>query len=322
MKKRRKGLLAWFRKGSAGVTVFEVMIALALFAVIITPVMRSFVTAIQVNKRGRDVMVATDVANSIMEGIKSKTYEEVVMALCAAPTGFTTSVGDESSSAKLALSSINDNWYNMGHVGGIDPGKKILESGAPMTTRNFHGDFESTYISVGADDCHKRTAAETEDQVMAGKAIQDLKLGFDPTMTYEDYMKTNFDKLLYFGFTGNVQFADPTHSSGKGVPKTTYMLYSRIQKDNRFYDATVTFLPRSHTQNNGKAEMRRPVGGGSYEAADTYFTYEVIVKVYEYHYDPAKKLWVGRFAEDGSNTFQDPPIAELHSGILNKSINK
>ena len=72
MKKKRKGLFRWFRKGSAGVTVFEVMIALALFAVIITPVMRSFVTAIKVNKRSRDVMIATDVADAIMEGIKGR----------------------------------------------------------------------------------------------------------------------------------------------------------------------------------------------------------------------------------------------------------
>ena len=322
MKKKRKGLLAWFRKGSAGVTVFEVMIALALFAVIITPVMRSFVTAIQVNKRGRDVMVATDVANSIMEGIKSKTYEEVVMALCSAPTGFTTSVGSDTSSAKLALSSINDNWYNMGHVGGINPGLKLLESGAPMTTRNFHGDFESTYISVTQYNCHKRTADEVEDQVMAKKAINDLRLNFDPTMTYEDYLADPYDKLLYFGFTGGVQYDDPNHSTGKGVPKTTYMLYSRIQKDNRFYDATVTFLPRSHTQNDGDVNMRKAIGVGTYEKSDTYFTYEVCVKVYEYHYDPATKVWVGRFADDGSDTFADPPIAELHSGILNKSINK
>jgi hypothetical protein len=269
-------------------------------------------------------MVATDVANSIMEGIKSKTYEEVVMALCDAPTGFTTSVGSDTSSAKLALSSINDNWYNMGHVGGINPGKKILESGAPMTTRDFRGDFASEYRNITDNNCHGYKATEVDDQAMAAKAIEDIRLNFNPAMTdeeYEEYMTNPFDKLLYFGFN-NIQYADPLHSSGKGIPKLAYMLYSHIQMDNRLFDATVTFLPRSHTQNDGKAEMRKSVGGGAYEKADTYFTYEVTVKVYEYHYDPAKKLWVGRFAEDGSNAFQDPPIAELHSGILNRSINK
>ncbi len=323
MKKKRKGLFKWFRKGSGGVTVFEVMIALALFAVIITPVMRSFVTAIKVNKRSRDVMIATDVADAIMEGIKGKTYEEVVAALCSAPTGFTTSVDDKEGSAKLALSSINNNWYNQGHVGGMDSSKKILKKGgAAMTLGDYTGDYESTYRNISADNRHGFTADQVDDQAMAGKAITELRTFFDPTQTYEEYTANNDDKLLYFGFSSGLQYTDDSNPSGKGVPKLTYMLYSRIEKDNRFFDATVTFLPRSHATNDGNPTMRKSVGGGGYEESDSYFTYEVTVKVYEYHYDPFTNAWVGRFAVDGTNKFEGAPIAELHTGILNKSLNK
>ena len=327
MKKKRKGLFKWFRKGSAGVTVFEVMIALALFAVIITPVMRSFVTAIKVNKRSRDVMIATDVADAIMEGIKGKTYEEVVKALCSAPTGFTTSVNDDKGSAKLALSSINNNWYNQGHVGGMDSSKKILKKGgAAMSLGDYSGDYECTYRNLTSNNCHPRTSDEIDDQMMAKKAIAEIRTYFDPTLTYEEYTATNDDKLLYFGFNNvsdaYLQYDDPDNISGKGIPKMCYMLYSRIEKDSRFFDATVTFIPRSHTSNDSNPVMRKDVGGGVYEDSDSYFTYEVTVKVYEYHYDPFTNAWVGRFAADGSDTFDGAPIAELHTGIFNKSLNK
>ena len=107
----------WIKKlmnGSGGVTIFEVMIALALFAVIITPIMRSFVTAMSVNKNSRETMIATDVANSIMEGISGKTYEEVVGWLGQADTvgGF-----DLLDPAQNKFSSINDDWYNLGNTG-------------------------------------------------------------------------------------------------------------------------------------------------------------------------------------------------------------
>jgi type II secretory pathway pseudopilin PulG len=325
MKKKRKGLFRWFRKGSAGVTVFEVMIALALFAVIITPVMRSFVTAIKVNKRSRDVMVATDVADAIMEGIQGKTYEEVVKALVSSGAGFTTSVEDGTGSARLALSSINNNWYNQGHIGGLNPAKVMLKkAGAAMTAGDYHGDYESKYVNVTNRNRHGYTADEVDDQIMAGLAIGELAGYFDPTQTYEEYTSNNDDKLLYFGFSGNVTYPDPDTLSGKGIPKCTYMLYSRIEKDNRFFDATVTFLPRSHASNDGSTTMRRPapLSADGYEESDSYFTYEVTVKVYEYHYDPFTNAWVGRFAPDGSARFDGAPIAELHTGILNKSLNK
>lgn len=324
MKKKRKGLLTWLRKNKAGVTVFEVMIALALFAVIITPVMQSFVTAIKVNQRSREVMDGTDVANSIMEGIKGKTYEEVVKALCNASSGFTTSVEDDNSNAKLALSSINDNWYNQGHVGGMDSAKKILNKagGAAFTTGDYSGDYSSNYRNITDSNRHGFTADQVDDQAMAGKAITELQMFFDPTLPYADYVAGTDDKLLYFGFSDGLQYTDTDNPSGKGVPKLTYMLYSRIQRDNHFYDATVTFLPRSHDSNNGNASMRKPAGGGGYEPSDTYFTYEVTVKVYEYHYDAFNQVWVDRFAADGSARFEGAPVAELHSGIMNKSINK
>lgn len=323
MKKKRKGLLMWLRKNKAGVTVFEVMIALALFAVIITPVMQSFVTATRVNKKSREIMAATDIANSILEGIKGKTYEEVVQALCSASSGFTTSVEDDTSNAKLALSSINNNWYNQGHVGGIDPGKKILnKGGAAFTTGDYTGDYTSNYRNIDASNRHGFTADAVDDQAMAGKAISEIKFYFNPAMTYDDYIANPYDKLLYFGFSDGLQYVDPNVAGGKGVPKLTYMLYSRIEKDSHFYDATVTFLPRSHQNNDNNASMRKSTGIGTYEPSDTYFTYEVTVKVYEYHYDAFNKVWKGRFAVDGSDKFDGPAIAELHTGIMNKSINK
>ena len=71
------------RVNHKGVTIFEVMIAIALFAIIITPVMRSFITSMRVNQKARRAMIATDVAQTIMEGISGKSYEQVYYGLTA-----------------------------------------------------------------------------------------------------------------------------------------------------------------------------------------------------------------------------------------------
>lgn len=316
MKKEKKVMNKKGFRNSKGVTLVEVLVALGLFAIIVAPLMRSFVTSVKVNKKSRDTMIATDVANTIMEGIKGKTYEEVVKALCCSPSGFTSSVGDVNSSSKLALSSINENWYNLGHVGPSpaqgDLSKKLLNSADPSSDGDYSGSYSTSY-TVGSDECFPVSYDDLDDQAMCWPAIHEVSDLFTAYVDKDQslYDANPYDKLLYFGF-GSDMYPAPD-STSKGIPKLAYMYYSRIEVENRYFDATVTFLPRSQYVSAGRAKAG--------ETVQKYFTYEVTVKVYEYHYDTFNHRWEGRF-DPTTGKFAGAPSAIVTSGILNKSINK
>ena len=289
------------RKGSQkGVTLFEVMIALALFAVIITPVMKSFVTAMKVNKKSRETMIATDVAQSIMEGISGKTYEDVCIALDIAPAGFNFEATHRKINGKYALSSINDSYYNCGGETGMV--MEVVDFPDNVTDIDTHG------IATWPTTTPSGTPI-TLDKAMVINACMDLQItrmvGADGCLKpYEDSWTNDKvandiftqDKRLYFGQS------DETYG---GRPLVTYLYYTRIQRDNRFFDATVTFVPHS-----------RDLNVANTGDVDEYFTYEVTVSVYPYEYD----VWTGQFINrfDAEYFIEGSPAAVMRSGIQNK----
>ncbi|MBR5421331.1 MAG: prepilin-type N-terminal cleavage/methylation domain-containing protein [Lachnospiraceae bacterium] len=327
----------WGRKG---VTLFEVMVALALFAIIITPVMRSFITSVSVNKKSREVMIATDVANSIMEGISGKTYEDVMASLrynFKGDLAVDPSVGSVSSShAKYAMSSINDNWYNKGNrtVGGvthIHAATDLMPFIGQTYTTKYKNNYEipsGTYSYVSAN-CVNGTVS---DQALAQNAMKHIFNTYyggnpNPNATTVPLLVTDTapaDKLFYYGFSWSDYYLESQTGADDGYPKLAYLLYSRIEQNGHYYDATVTFIPRA--QNVRTETVSKNIAGvmQSVEEVrlDDYFTYEVTVRVYEYRYDSQNGVWAERFVSDGSSVwFDGPPLVTLTSGIMNKKIN-
>ncbi|MBO6205769.1 MAG: prepilin-type N-terminal cleavage/methylation domain-containing protein [Lachnospiraceae bacterium] len=289
------------RKGNQkGVTLLEVVIALALFAIIVTPVAKSFLTAMKVNQRSRETMIATDVAQSIMEGISGKTYEDVCKALDIAPTGFDFTATHREDNGKYALSSINDGYYNCG--GETGRVFEVVDFPASVTGITPQGIASwPTTTSAGVP--------ITLDKAMTINACMNLQIArmvgasaclppYGDVWTNDGVANDIFtnDKCLFFGQSAETY---------GGRPLVTYLLYTRIQKDNQFFDATVTFVPHSHDVN-----VATPGD------VDEYFTYEVTVSVYPYEYDPTTGTFIGRFEPD--YYIEGAPAAVMKSGIQNK----
>lgn len=95
------------KKGNnKGFSLIEIVIGIGMLAVIVIPILHTFITSAQINRDARQVMIQTEVAQTIMEGFAGKTFVEVrnsVTAL-AANTGVV--------SGNNALSSIDDNLFN------------------------------------------------------------------------------------------------------------------------------------------------------------------------------------------------------------------
>lgn len=97
------GLMRFIRNNK-GLSLVELVVGIALFAIVVTPVMNSFITSNQINARARKLMIANDVAQNIMEGYSEKTAETVVSCIEAAPTGTLTGTN--------AFTTINGGVYN------------------------------------------------------------------------------------------------------------------------------------------------------------------------------------------------------------------
>ncbi len=291
------------RRDQKGVTIFEVMIALALFAIIIVPIMRSFLTAMKVNQRSRETMIATDVAQSVMEGISGKSYYQICKSLNMAPGGFDFSTPNaRKDSGKYALSSINQGYYNCGNINGSV--EKISGFSTSISGISNQG---CTYSNPSPSGIALRL-----DQVMVQPAVTNLTtykmVGANGCLKpYENVWDTDTpannvfsgDKRLFYGQSAEKYVGGPLDT----LPKISYMLYTRVEKDNQFFDVTVTFIPRAQNVNVKDTSTDK----------DTFFTYEVTVSVYPYDYDPKTETFINRFDADGY--IEGAPAAVMVSGI-------
>ncbi|MBR4207091.1 MAG: type II secretion system protein [Lachnospiraceae bacterium] len=70
-----------------GFALIELICAVALFAVVLTPIFASMITSMRVNNKSRKVMIATEVAEDVMESVRDKTYAGVRNTLTSLNTG-------------------------------------------------------------------------------------------------------------------------------------------------------------------------------------------------------------------------------------------
>ena len=68
------------KRKNAGMSLIEVIVAVAIFAITAAVLLQSFVTSGRINRKSRIYLEATTVAQNIMEEIKAKTFEEVSLA--------------------------------------------------------------------------------------------------------------------------------------------------------------------------------------------------------------------------------------------------
>ena len=73
----RKGMREDNKKKNSGFTLVEVLVAVAILAVISIPIIQSFVSVAQVNGKARRRMIANTIAESLMEACKSTSMLEI-----------------------------------------------------------------------------------------------------------------------------------------------------------------------------------------------------------------------------------------------------
>ncbi len=72
--KRKKNIAK--RVGNSGFSLIEVLLAIVILGLVAAPILQIFVTSAQINHRSREIMAATDVANTTMEYLTSLKFDD------------------------------------------------------------------------------------------------------------------------------------------------------------------------------------------------------------------------------------------------------
>lgn len=99
MKNRRK-------INNKGFSLIEVLVAVVMLAVVMTPLLRGFVSTAEVNKSAREYMGGTDVTQCVLEGITNKSYQQFSESISSL-------IGGSDLVGESSLSGIGNGAYNL-----------------------------------------------------------------------------------------------------------------------------------------------------------------------------------------------------------------
>ncbi|MCR4936675.1 MAG: type II secretion system GspH family protein [Lachnospiraceae bacterium] len=197
-----------------GFALIELICAVALFAVVLTPIFMSMVSSMRVNNKARKVMIATEVAEDVMESVRDKTYLGVRNSL-------TDIKSVASLSGKDSLVLFDSSIYSTSaNAVTVSSGSISATASADVQTMEdaqiaaYSTECRNKLITVGAD--AKKTFVCSNGPVL-NTALAGECLSYFALTNIERY-QYHFDALVIF--TPSIQ--DKIHTSSAG----DYMYYS------------------------------------------------------------------------------------------------
>lgn len=201
-------------RNNKGLSFVELIIAIALLAVLVGPIMKSILASGQVNMQARKIMSANEVARGIMEGITGNSY-----------AGLLDSYKEDSFGNGESLSHMGSDVYNSTTNRYIINVKKNAPFNSLACTFNSTenvnyisttgGSYKVTDLAGGTKDQTKVNALATEyGKYIYDNILSDSSSGFttDDQMLFmcgdnTDKTKPATAKCLFLGYT-NVELAD------------------------------------------------------------------------------------------------------------------
>lgn len=108
------------RTGNRGFTLVELMIAIAILALVLTPLVANFIQSSKINLKGRKSLNAMNLAQDIMEGMSGYTADEVIKLVDA--------VENDATGSKTLVGSLLPNSATYGSISTVSaPGDAVIK---------------------------------------------------------------------------------------------------------------------------------------------------------------------------------------------------
>lgn len=186
------GLMRFIRNNK-GLSLVELVVGIALFAIVVTPVMNSFITSSQINQKARKLMIANDVAQNVMEGYSDKTYEVVKECIGIGNTG--------NLSGTSAFTTINGGVYNL-QSNFVDlTGNTTMNSKFTAITQT--GCTFNSVPFVAIDNVSPNSVTFQMNQVFEGVVTGDSNFTADGKKTFACVIPsdTTDDSIIFMAYT-------------------------------------------------------------------------------------------------------------------------
>lgn len=259
------------KKGNnKGFSLIEIIIGIGMLAVIIVPILHTFITSAQINRDSRQVMIQTEVAQTIMEGFAGKSYAEVKASAAALATS-----GSGIVSGNLALSSIDGNLFN--NTDETICGAIYTSHGIGWNSPENHLYGQLTSVQKNSLEWKGNTIDPICDNVSDNALMASMNqvFGSDAAIFFQ-LAKVDYSHLS--DITEARQFTYWVTPQVPGSPggDALFLVYGNIHYEGYRFDAVVSFLPMARSED------------------DLYYTYRILLSLYESQPD----IWYGNRFEN------------------------
>lgn len=199
-----------FKKDNKGLSLIELLIAMALLAILIVPIFNSFIASARINLKARQLMAATDVAQTVFEGFSDKSFETV-------KDDINSRMGSVSLSTNHIYATISGNYYNMPeHYVALD-GSLLTSLSAPDVNGVTYG--SDTYVArdlISGNNAAGMTTVSI-NSLICDAARSDLSVSTNTCL--RGWLDNGMDSNM------------------------AAMVYTGVDQDGFLFDVVVTFLP-------------------------------------------------------------------------------
>lgn len=191
------------KKNNNGFSLIELIVTIAVIAIVIVPFLKSFFTSMEVNNDARKIQNATAVAQDVVEKFKAKTIDEMIAYY-----------QEKGINAIETKSDPTLDKYNRTY-------SKYVFNDIPVAG----ADSEDFYLTVTLDSTPYSEISQEDDKKLAVNSMTSPQFsslfGSDVVMLFKQY--TNSDSTLesYFRGTGEMSEAELADISPKTVKKST-----------------------------------------------------------------------------------------------------
>lgn len=200
-----------------GFTLIEIVVAIAVLAIAITPILTSFVTSAKLNVKSQKLMAATNIQQSIMEGFADKTYTEVLNICKKNGAGL---------SGKYIFSTVSGNAYNDASAwrdGPSDFSALSAKAGSLMTPSKI------CWSGFSAQPSNQINVAGSASAQVYDAMLADIESSFGLTMYTNKSVGDGTDPMIGWWTDSN--------------EKVLAMYYENIAEGGFRFDAIVVFVP-------------------------------------------------------------------------------
>ena len=237
------------RKDNKGMTLIELLVAITMLAVVISPFLKTFIISAKQNNKARETLRATTVAQNLMEGLEAFSLEDICEQVnkitgpksklymprgyedhtelgIKLPNNSIEKSGNGQTGENYEFKSTSSNKYEIGIKGIIEDGKKydakISLDASGYTALNSNNDFEVTKMNENSDMVFFLSREEEKEKI--GNLISwsnvsrriTFKLNKNATNDNTE-VRINVDYLIYFNENSSTVIST---ISGKELTRT------------------------------------------------------------------------------------------------------